>query len=344
MITIFNGRKLSLDGTEDAVYAEVSVALRDKIHCFNTGKTCNPFAVFMAIALHSNQDGWAWPGRSLLSKETGIKDAIGTSIKHLCKMRIEGHRVLTCYRERRTDGTWGRTLYRIFPDAWGEYAIWPEKFKGSEIHDWDPNDGEPAPHNPPLDCPGPDNAPYKENQIAEEEPVEKHGADAQGADALFYGTSEPPPENPAQEQVERMRTKFGNDPLSVSATAERARQEQTLRTVPEDAEAQASIKEPAIQEFKRATGYYPPKPWRAEIVKRVGREGADVERWYDTCYNWVGCGWNPRNAKGMLDFFILGEIPSTDGGTSNPEPTGWSAYAELMKERHGEEWAVGFAR
>ena len=120
MITIFRGRKLSLQGTEDVIYAEVAVALRDQIHHFNTGKSCNPFAVFMKIALHTDEYGWAFPSSGSISAGTGISTAhaLAGARTHLQQVRIDGHRVLEAYRERRSDGTFGRHLYRIFPDAW----------------------------------------------------------------------------------------------------------------------------------------------------------------------------------------------------------------------------------
>ena len=115
MITIFRGRKLSLHGAEEVIYAEVAVALRDQIHHFNTGKSCNPFAVFMKIALHTDEYGWAFPGNRSISAGTGISTvhALAAARTHLQGVRIEGHRVLEVYRERRLDGTFGRHLYRI---------------------------------------------------------------------------------------------------------------------------------------------------------------------------------------------------------------------------------------
>jgi hypothetical protein len=120
MITIFRGRKLSLQGAEEVIYAEVAVALRDQIHHFNTGKSCNPFAVFMKVALHTDEHGWAFPGNGSISASTGISTAhaLAAARAHLQNVRIDGHRVLEVYRERRPDGTFGRHLYRIFPDAW----------------------------------------------------------------------------------------------------------------------------------------------------------------------------------------------------------------------------------
>jgi hypothetical protein len=136
MITIFRGRKLSLHGAEEVIYAEVAVALRDQIHHFNTGKSCNPFAIFMKIALHTDEYGWAFPSKAEIGRKTGVtsKDAISNSIRHLKEMRIEDHRILEVYRERTPDGRFGRSLYRIFPDAWDDgLAHIPESFKAESL-------------------------------------------------------------------------------------------------------------------------------------------------------------------------------------------------------------------
>lgn len=132
MITIFNGRKLSLDGTEDEIHAQVSVSLRQHIHHFCNGKNLNAFAIFMVIALHIDENGWAFPGRDTIKKEVGLStnNAISSSLTMLRKMRIEGHRVLAIYRQRDPEtGQVGRNVYRIFPDAFTdgmESAPFPE--------------------------------------------------------------------------------------------------------------------------------------------------------------------------------------------------------------------------
>lgn len=117
MLEIYQGRGL-LD-TDKLVFAKIDVALRGHLHEFNTGKNTNPFAVFMAIALHTNEDGWAWPSRDLLKQETGIKSeaAITSALRHLRKMRIGGQRVFAHYRVHEKSGVWGATAYLIFPDA-----------------------------------------------------------------------------------------------------------------------------------------------------------------------------------------------------------------------------------
>ena len=68
MIQIFNGRSRGLgQDAQHAVYVQVSVTLRQHLHHFKGAR----LGVFMAIALHSNADGWAWPSMAVLRAETG---------------------------------------------------------------------------------------------------------------------------------------------------------------------------------------------------------------------------------------------------------------------------------
>jgi len=177
MITIFRGRKLSLQGAEEVIYAEVAVALRDQIHHFNTGKSCNPFAVFMKIALHTDENGWAFPGNRSISASTGISTAhaLASARTHLQNVRIDGHRVLEVYRERRLDGTFGRHLYRIFPDAWTDglehvpatfdaEALTPiQTDEGGDSRDKQPDVDNPHVDDPHAEEPHADHPHHKKN-------------------------------------------------------------------------------------------------------------------------------------------------------------------------------------
>jgi len=171
MITIFDGRKISLDGTQDEIYATVSVALRDRLHEFNTGKNLNPFAIFMKIALHMDRDGWAFPGRESMKKSTGLSSdaAISSALKHLGKMRVDGHRVLAIYRTKNSEGQWSQTLYRVFPDAFQDgLASMPARFRSLQLI---PFYGATT-DNPPPDNLGVDNPPVEDvgnKEIHEEE-------------------------------------------------------------------------------------------------------------------------------------------------------------------------------
>jgi hypothetical protein len=177
LITIFRGRKLSLQGAEEVIYAEVAVALRDQIHHFNTGKSCNPFAVFMKIALHTDENGWAFPGNRSISASTGISTAhaLASARTHLQKVRIDGHRVLEVYRERRSDGTFGRHLYRIFPDAWTDgLEHVPATFDAEALTPTQSDKGcesrgqQPDVDNPHVDDPHADHPQHKKNQCMKE--------------------------------------------------------------------------------------------------------------------------------------------------------------------------------
>ena len=168
MLTIFNGRKLSLDGDSDEIYAQVAIALRNYIHLFNNGKNLNAFSVFMCIALHADKYGWSWPGRKLLMQETGIstQKAITKAVTHLREMQIDGHGVLAVYRTRSADGTLGPLIYRLFPDRGGATLHVPEKFRGVPLH---PLDGQREPGvDEPLVVDHPDK---KDNQNLEGEAV-----------------------------------------------------------------------------------------------------------------------------------------------------------------------------
>jgi hypothetical protein len=103
-----------------------------------------------------------------------------------------------------------------------------------------------------------------------------------------------------------MRDKFGTDPLESAAVTVEAQAREGQWTVP----VYRGLS-PACAAFKKATGYAPPQPWRDEIVFHIGTEPPNLKRWYDTCFAYVGCGWNPRNVKAMLDYYVVGEMPST---------------------------------
>jgi hypothetical protein len=105
---------------------------------------------------------------------------------------------------------------------------------------------------------------------------------------------------------------------------------------------------PAIQAFREITHYYPPDAWRKKVADTVGENGG-VERWRRTVEGWVGCGWNPRNVQGMLQFYRRGEIPGQQyeaAGQANArrrdEPTSMGAALDSLGEmlRGGERGDV----
>jgi len=121
MIAIFNGKRRALGGSTSDVYAQVAVDFRDVLHQFKGAK----LAVFLAIALHADADGWAYPGYDLLCQETGYsRDAVRLALADLCEMEINGHRVLLRFQPPAGGGKqFGSNRYLLFPSAYqvGKY-------------------------------------------------------------------------------------------------------------------------------------------------------------------------------------------------------------------------------
>jgi hypothetical protein len=114
MISFFNGRTRSLGGHTAEVFAKVDVAFRDYLHLLKGAH----LGVFLAIALHCNEEGWAWPSYATLARETGYgEDTIRRALAHLCQLEIEGHRVLLRYQPKTDDGTFQSNRYLLFPSA-----------------------------------------------------------------------------------------------------------------------------------------------------------------------------------------------------------------------------------
>ncbi|MGC8946352.1 MAG: helix-turn-helix domain-containing protein [Anaerolineae bacterium] len=113
MITIFNGRSRGL-GKRPAsqVYAKIDITFREHLHLFKGAK----LAVLLAISLHADEDGWAWPSYRTLSRETGYsQDKIRDALSELCRMTIDGHRVLLRYQPQQTGGQFASNRYLLFP-------------------------------------------------------------------------------------------------------------------------------------------------------------------------------------------------------------------------------------
>lgn len=122
MITIFNGRSRSFgSGEQNEVFIQVSIALRQHLKLLKGAK----LSVLMAISLHANSEGWAWPSLETLSDETGYnKQTISDALTDLCKTVIEGHRILLVFQPHTKQGqpghkkgTFGSNRYLIFPSA-----------------------------------------------------------------------------------------------------------------------------------------------------------------------------------------------------------------------------------
>ena len=133
MIGIFQGRGIAETAR---VHAQIDVDMRDHLHVFNNGRNSNALAIFLAIALHADAGGWAWPGRDLIHKETGIGTghAMSNALGLLREARIDGHRIFAHYRVRDPETkAWGQSAYLIFP----ELAAGDPPF--DHLEEWNPH-------------------------------------------------------------------------------------------------------------------------------------------------------------------------------------------------------------
>lgn len=130
MISIYNGRKRSLGtNSKREVYLEIYVGLRRYLNLFKGAS----LGVFMSIALHSDEHGWAWPTVPTIMKESGYEDdTVHRALSILCggtvkgkkllPLTIKGRRVMlrtkaapTHYKPNPEDGKYARNFYLIFP-------------------------------------------------------------------------------------------------------------------------------------------------------------------------------------------------------------------------------------
>lgn len=166
MITIFNGRKRSFGEVSEEIWAQIDVDMRKHIHLFKNYNDLNAWAVFTAIALHADADGWAFPGYPLLETETGLgEDALTRAIKHLRIIVIDGHKVFSHYRTKnRSSNQWGKSFYRIFPEASSELTGYPDLHPSFDLIQIVDELDSPPPLVPGVAVPGLALTGYKDNQ------------------------------------------------------------------------------------------------------------------------------------------------------------------------------------
>jgi hypothetical protein len=114
MFSIFNGKVRGLgEQPTNRIHMRVSVKFREYLHYFKGA----PLAVFMAIALHADDQGWAEPTIKQLQNETGYEPAtISAAITTLCSMTIDSKRVLLAVQQR-NKGKFIKNRYLTFPNA-----------------------------------------------------------------------------------------------------------------------------------------------------------------------------------------------------------------------------------
>ncbi len=92
MISIYNGRRRALGNEETKdVHLQISVKMRKHLHHFKGAR----LGVFIAIALHVDERGWAWPPFTLIKKESAYQsdDTVYRALADLCGGVVKGQRV-----------------------------------------------------------------------------------------------------------------------------------------------------------------------------------------------------------------------------------------------------------
>lgn len=85
---------------------------RRHLRCFKGAK----LAVFLSLLLHSNEERWADTAISQLERETGYrKQTIENAVRGLCRLELNGRRVMLIVSERKEIGYAARKHYLLFP-------------------------------------------------------------------------------------------------------------------------------------------------------------------------------------------------------------------------------------
>lgn len=126
LIKILRGQWRGLGDTGSGLGLIFDFNFREYLHYFQGAS----LSVLMAISLHADEQGRAWPSYDLLEKETGYKrDAIARALNYLCTLEIDHSRVLLRYRVRDGAGHFtGSNRYIIFPtpEELTQYTAGPE--------------------------------------------------------------------------------------------------------------------------------------------------------------------------------------------------------------------------
>lgn len=119
MISVYTGKTRGLgNGESSGGYAKINFEFRGHIQAF-TAIAESAFPIFMCLMLHSNENGWSWPTRELISAETGYTtDTVSSTIAKLKTATVDGKRLLVAYQPPQTPtGAFASNRYLIFPSA-----------------------------------------------------------------------------------------------------------------------------------------------------------------------------------------------------------------------------------
>jgi hypothetical protein len=263
MIQIFNGRTRGLgQDAQHAIYVQVSVALRQHLHHFKGAR----LGVFLAIALHSNADGWAWPSMAVLKAETGYNvQTISQALRDLCALTIDGQHVLLAVQDRAARGTFATNRYLLFPSD-ADVACYAGETD-------DPQAG------PPLDVP-----------LTAAPP-------AVPPSSVFPTTVQPDTARPSSEKAHERNTMGNKNHGEQEPARERAPRLTTAPVHESSSGLPPSAEHPAIAAYRAAFGRSPTDRQAAAIAAAV----TDITRWTRVLDDWHANAWRAESVGKMLD-------------------------------------------
>ena len=93
----------------------------------------------------------------------------------------------------------------------------------------------------------------------------------------------------------------------------------------------------AVARYRSLTRLYPEKALWSGIAEVVGDNPADLDRFEKTVKSWMACGWNKRNVKGMLQFYVENRLPGDNHARASPnqepEPKGFAGIRAWMEKQ-----------
>ena len=271
-------------------FAQFDVNLRKVLHLFRNKRNSDAWLVFSCLALHTDQNGWAFPSRRLLMVETRLsKDAVTNALRHLRGVLIDNEPVLRMYRSKK-GGKYRGNFYWLFP------TDGPVPYTGSDtLVLWDPEAGDrpkaamsgtAASSRLPAPCPA-DADIIKDRQNGEGETVEVDSDAAQGLIPGSTSETDDPPDFAEGEFGNRKR-QLGSAPAgTVGSGGDGSARRHSER--PPLQERSASNTDVLGRKLLNATGRPYLRRDEAQLLVRV-RQGLDSGQipmdWVDNCIQW----------------------------------------------------------
>jgi hypothetical protein len=237
--------------------------MRHHLHHFKGAR----LGVFLAIALHSNAEGWAWPSLGTLKAETGYNvQTISQALSDLCALTIDGERVLLAVQDRAASGTFATNRYLLFPSD-------------EDVARYIGEEGDPEARMP-LDAPP--TATPRTVQPSVEKP----------------STVAPHTAAPLSEKAHGRRTMANkNHVREPEPVRERAPLFAPLPVDQSGATSSPGAEHPAITAYRATFGRSPTERQTAAIAETV----TDITRWTRVLDDWEKNAWRAESVGKMLD-------------------------------------------